>query len=319
MTTGRRLAVVASSWLLAGLAAAAGGAAPGEAETLTRLRDYGATAAETRVFADATPAPDLWSRLEPQLRVAGGTFCVCRSNLSDLEMTKTASVDTAIAGESFRYTLEVANLGPDRADGVRIEDALPAETVLLGLSPGPPACETVGATVTCGLEFLASQQIATVEIDVQLASDATGTVTNTGLVVAQSRDLEAGNDADSADVEVEAPGPGRLLPSSPLLLGKTGDPQLVQLDWSPSCGPGTTDYAVRQGTLGNWFDDDAVVCSTGGALSWQVDLPPGPAYFLIVPLSPTAEGSYGRTSSGAERPASASTPCRPVQTLNACP
>jgi hypothetical protein len=40
-------------------------------------------------------------------------------------------------------------------------------------------------------------------------------------------------------------------------------------------------------------------------------------YFIVAAENGTSEGSYGRASSGAERPASASA-CRPAQDLGAC-
>jgi len=90
----------------------------------------------------------------------------------------------------------------------------------------------------------------------------------------------------------------------------------VHLQWLLACGS-AADYAVYEGTLGNWYDHEAVLCSTGGATTVTVTPRAGDRYFLMVPLTPAAEGSYGTTSGGAERPAPLS--CRLVQETGGCP
>jgi len=90
----------------------------------------------------------------------------------------------------------------------------------------------------------------------------------------------------------------------------------VALTWGASCGGGN-DYAIYEGTLGDYSSHVPVTCSTGGATS-STFIPPGHStYYLVVPVVPGAEGSYGQKSDGTERPASVSS-CRPQQILDSC-
>ena len=92
----------------------------------------------------------------------------------------------------------------------------------------------------------------------------------------------------------------------------------LRLSWAASECAGASDYAVYQGSLGAWESHVPIVCTDGGlALEETITPQAASSYYLVVPLAPAAEGSYGLASGGAERPPSAS-PCRPVQQLD-CP
>lgn len=115
--------------------------------------------------------------------------------------------------------------------------------------------------------------------------------------------------------------PDGLGPGVPLQVAKDAlDPGRLDLSWGDSCGAAQVDFAVYEGALGNWYSHAPRLCTTGGALTAE-DLQPaaGDRYFLVVPLAPAAEGSYGTSSSGAEIPQGAgaclaaqdTTPCLP--------
>lgn len=116
--------------------------------------------------------------------------------------------------------------------------------------------------------------------------------------------------------------PGEAGVSPPLTLSLTG--ATLALSWGGvSAGCSGADYAIYRGTLGSLhtgvYDHASVVCSTAGATAHAMPVPAGPAlYFLVTALSPTEEGSYGRSSSGAERPRAAS-PCKPAGNTTTCP
>lgn len=123
-------------------------------------------------------------------------------------------------------------------------------------------------------------------------------------------------------VSLPGPPPGRIPRDEsfgiPLRLAKEVAPSTaVTLSWGASCSPGATDYAVMEGPLGAWTDHLPVTCSTGGATTASLTPGGGRRYYLVVPLSATAEGSYGVDATGAERPPS-STPCRSGREA-ACP
>jgi hypothetical protein len=75
---------------------------------------------------------------------------------------------------------------------------------------------------------------------------------------------------------------------------------------------------VHRGTIGSWYSHQALACTTGGVTS--TTLAPGAAssYFLIVPITADAEGSYGANSAGVQRPTS-SVACRSVWVTETCP
>ena len=61
------------------------------------------------------------------------------------------------------------------------------------------------------------------------------------------------------------------------------------------------DYAIYEGDLDLPGSHQPLSCSTAGALSATVQPSTGDRYYLVVPLSAIAEGSYGRNSDSLER------------------
>lgn len=91
----------------------------------------------------------------------------------------------------------------------------------------------------------------------------------------------------------------------------------LELSWSASCSTSDVDYAVHEGTLGDFTSHVPVECSTAGATTAVVPEPAHDAYYLIVPTDGAADGSYGTNSAGMERPESAAA-CR-LRVLGVCP
>jgi len=92
----------------------------------------------------------------------------------------------------------------------------------------------------------------------------------------------------------------------------------LRLSWSASCSAGAEDYAIYEGTIGSWYSHTALDCSDGGGdLTEEISPSPGNRYYLVVPLNPSSEGSYGLGPDGAERPRGAVT-CVPAQTTASC-
>ena len=99
-----------------------------------------------------------------------------------------------------------------------------------------------------------------------------------------------------------APSPGDVLAS--LRVGKSAStPGNLLLSWGSSCSTGASDYAIFEGTLGNYYSHVSAVCTDAGGDLFEEIVPlVSDAYYLVVPLTATAEGSYGRDSNGLERP-----------------
>jgi hypothetical protein len=113
-----------------------------------------------------------------------------------------------------------------------------------------------------------------------------------------------------------AAGPGRI---DSLDVGKSGTtPGDLILDWAASCSPGAVDYAIYEGTLSNFYSHAAADCTDDGdPLTEEIQPGAGDTYYLVVPLTAGAEGSYGASSS-AERPQGTAA-CRAPQVIAACP
>ena len=110
--------------------------------------------------------------------------------------------------------------------------------------------------------------------------------------------------------------PGRV-PSPSLRLRKSVTPGNITLTWSASTSAGAEDYGIYQGTIGTWTSHASITCSTGSALTADVTPGTGNRYYLVVPNNRNDEGSYGKRSSGVERPPGSS-PCRALQAFG-CP
>lgn len=117
--------------------------------------------------------------------------------------------------------------------------------------------------------------------------------------------------------------PGVCLASSGLVpatlaLDKVG-PGVVRLAWDSSCASGAEDYAIYEGTIGDWYSHTMVDCADdGGDLEEDIAAGPGNRYFLVVPFNAASEGSYGADSAGVERPRGEAT-CAVEQVAASCP
>lgn len=92
----------------------------------------------------------------------------------------------------------------------------------------------------------------------------------------------------------------------------------LTLAWDASCTTTDTVYEIYEGTLGGAFTShESRYCSTAGATTKTLTPLAGATYYLVVARNGTREGSYGTTSSGAERPQGAAA-CLPQQ-IAGCP
>ncbi len=279
--------------------------------------------ARARLLSPATPAAETWARVQQQvLAASGGSGCICAGDRADLDLLKSDAPDPVAPGGILVYTLDVTNFGPDRAGAVTVIDTLPAGVTYTGVVPGPPTCDFAAGAVSCDLGFLSSGAHEAVQITVTVGAGTSGIISNTANLGTMTFDPVSSNDGDTATTTVQPSSPGQTPDGSqglPLRISRNAlVPTDLDLSWGASCSGTATDYTIHEGALGTWYSHTGIVCSTGGALSDTVTPALFSTYYLIVPISPTAEGSYGLDGAGAERPRSATT-CRPVQSLAACP
>jgi len=108
---------------------------------------------------------------------------------------------------------------------------------------------------------------------------------------------------------------GGDVPGVPLTVDPAAGGDLA-LSWSASCLGADNDYAIYEGTLGDYSSHTSVTCSTIGTTAATVTPSGGNTYYLVVPLNGFREGGYGTDSSGAQRP-QGSAACLP-QAIGTC-
>ena len=87
----------------------------------------------------------------------------------------------------------------------------------------------------------------------------------------------------------------------------------ITLSWDASCGPADTDYGIYEGIPGDFTSHASLFCGTDESTTKTFTPSADDAYYLVVPLNPMREGSYGKDSDGRERPAGQAA-CLPQQT-----
>src|SRR5204863_10022050 len=92
-------------------------------------------------------------------------------------------------------------------------------------------------------------------------------------------------------------------PGTPLTVVKAAVAGDITITWGATCSADATDYEIEEGVIGAWYSHVAARCSTG-LVPRVATLTPASAsrYYLVVPVTATAEGSYGVDSRGTERP-----------------
>jgi uncharacterized repeat protein (TIGR01451 family) len=119
--------------------------------------------------------------------------------VSDLVITKHVDRPAAVVGERLRYTITVANRGPDPATGVRLVDvlALPARVVSIHVEHGH--CQT-GPPLTCALGTLHAAAHTTITITA--VATVAGEQTNTAGIVSESKDPHPSTSVASARTRI---------------------------------------------------------------------------------------------------------------------
>ncbi len=125
----------------------------------------------------------------------------------------------------------------------------------------------------------------------------------------------------NVEVAEAAAGPGDV--ENTLMVDRSQQvPGDLTLSWQQSCSTDALDYAIYEGTLGDFTSHVQIDCSDdAGDRIEEITPAPGNTYYLLVAIGGSDEGSYGVDSAGVERP-SAALPqdrCLETQLLDACP
>jgi uncharacterized repeat protein (TIGR01451 family) len=194
---------------------------------------------------------------------------------TDLVVEKSDDVDPVIAGDTFTYTIDAHNDGPDPASDVTVRDVIPAGTEFVsaavtsgaGWTPVTPAVGSTGQPVSFNKSgaFAVSESAQftiTVRTDASLADGFV--VNNSARILSTTVDINASNNEDTE--------PTTVLGLADLSLEKTASPSRVAL------GSNVT-YTL---TLANGGPNDATGVTVADAL---------PAGLTFVSATPSA-GSY---------------------------
>ncbi len=120
---------------------------------------------------------------------------------ANLKMTKLDNPDPVRIGSTLTYTLEVENLGPFGATGVKVTDRIPNNLSLLSATATTGSCSSSGPTVNCALGDLAAGQKPRVTIRVR-AQGTPRTITNAATVSAITDDPEPANNRDAESTRI---------------------------------------------------------------------------------------------------------------------
>ncbi len=112
---------------------------------------------------------------------------------------------SAFAGENVTYFINVFNNGPNAAVNVSFRDVLPAGLTLVSGTAGSATVTASGQTVTANLGTINSGQSVSITIVAFVASNATGSFTNTVSVSSTTADSVLANNVDSLTTSIDTP------------------------------------------------------------------------------------------------------------------
>lgn len=119
----------------------------------------------------------------------------------DVAAAKTVDLSEVLAGGRLIYTVTASNIGNTEAQGVELTDTLPAGVTLRSVTPA--GCVT-GPVIRCSIGTLAPGAQQSYSIAVDVASTATGVLTNVATISSSNDENPANNEA-SASTRVQPP------------------------------------------------------------------------------------------------------------------
>ena len=119
---------------------------------------------------------------------------------ADLTLTSQTSAAQIVAGDSFTYTVQLTNHGPDDADDVVFSDLPPAGVTFTSCSSTAGNCTISGGGASLNLGTLADGDAVTITIQATLSATVTdGTnLANTPSVTSSTSDPDTTNNSGSA-------------------------------------------------------------------------------------------------------------------------
>ena len=119
---------------------------------------------------------------------------------ADLSITKSASTDIVIAGESFEYTIKVTNHGPHIANNVTVSDTLPSYVTFNSANPSP--IDSNGSLYYWTYPSFGVSESVNITINVTSEIDFTGKIKNVANVYSETHDPIPGNNEGIVNTEI---------------------------------------------------------------------------------------------------------------------
>ena len=231
---------------------------------------------------------------------------------ADIEVTKTDGLTTVVPGESLVYTIVATNIGPSDDPAVSLNDTLPADLncTFTSLAAGGASGNTAAGNGDLA-ETLAMPAGSSVTYTVacDIASSATGTLSNTAAATASVTDPVPGNNsatdddtalAPEADVSItKTDGVTSAIPGQSLTYtivaanaGPSDDPAVSLTDTLPADLGCTYTSVAAGGASGN-------TAAGAGDLSETLSMPAGSSvtYTLACDIASSATGTLSNTAS----------------------
>ncbi|WP_328331596.1 hypothetical protein OHA70_11840 [Kribbella sp. NBC_00382] len=183
-----------------------------------------AEGATLTVTITATVVPGFNGELENVARVGSATPDPVTTNneakvsgrpgrSANLEVFKTASSPTVVAGGSLRYRIAVHNTGPSTALKISVTDELAAG---LRLRTTPARCKATGQLLTCSLDRLDPGATAVIVLDVVVDPKyGSKSVVNTATATSGTPDPDPKDNTSTVTVTVAPPGQPKPTPHVP--------------------------------------------------------------------------------------------------------
>ncbi|HEX5712930.1 MAG TPA: hypothetical protein VFX85_06425 [Solirubrobacterales bacterium] len=160
-----------------------------------------------------------------------GITAPAASAVSDLTIAKSDNPDPVVVGATLTYVVQVQNLGPDPATGVKVTDHLPQGVDLVSATGPAGSCAQKGRNLSCDLGALPAPTVnygGPPTVTIAVIPRRTGTVTNTATVRGAQKDPVSANNRASITTSVLGPSvPVTCRGVAVTIAGTAGDDTIV--------------------------------------------------------------------------------------------
>jgi len=118
---------------------------------------------------------------------------------TDVQVSGSSNNGSPPVGQSFQYTFQVKDNGPQGASGVTFDDTLPPSLTFVSVSASIGSCSNAGNAVHCDVGTLPTGQQSNIVITA--VPTATGAVTDTASIAMIGPDTQPANNAVSVTVQ----------------------------------------------------------------------------------------------------------------------